>query len=69
MVLEYSREDKKIVIVKYLYYGRGNVRGNLPFFQPMLSRTKPSAVSHKLPSKDKEMGQKAKPKLLIECLF
>lgn len=43
MMLEYSREDKKMLIVKYLYCGSGNARGNVSFFQ--LSRTKPSTVS------------------------
>lgn len=62
MVLEYSREDKKMLIVKFLHYGSGNVRENVPFFQPMLSRTTPSAVSHKVSRKDMEMGQKDKPK-------
>lgn len=58
-MLEYSREDKKMLIAKYLYYGSGNVRGNVPSFQSMLSRTKPSAVSHKVSNKDMEMNHKA----------
>lgn len=48
-----------MLIAKYLYYGSGNVRGNVPSFQSMLSRTKPSAVSHKVSNKDMEMNHKA----------
>lgn len=41
----------------------------MPFFQPVLSRTKPLALFHNVSSKGMEIGQKAKPKILIAHLF
>lgn len=50
-------------------YGGGDVGGKVPFFQPVLSRTKPLALFHNVSNEGMEIGQKANPKILIADLF